>query len=329
MMAKNQSKVAFVGLGNMGVPMALNLQAAGFAVQGYDVFEAACAKAQKAGLETAASLPAVLAGTSSVITALPAAQHVRDVYLGDEGLLHHAPPDTLFIDCSTIDVATARAVIGAAAEAGHTMVDSPMSGGVPGAEGGKLTFMVGGSEAGFERARPILDVMGANIFYAGVAGSGCAAKICNNMLLGISMIGVSEAFNLAEQLGLEAETLYRISSTATGRCWSLNDYCPAPGPVPSAPSCRDYRPGFAAALMLKDLRLAMDVAPRRGRGDTAWGAGRPSLRHDGSRRHERSRLFGRDPFSCRARPARRRRQGLKNGGEFSSFLEHNAASGSP
>ena len=263
-MTESAPAVAFVGLGNMGVPMARNLRAAGYPLRGYDVFDPARERAQGEGIDIADSPAQALAGARIAVTALPAAAHVRDAYLGAGGMLAAADPDTLFIDCSTIDVATAREVISAAEAGGHAMVDSPMSGGVPGAVAGRLTFMVGGAEEAFARARPVLEVMGANIFHAGGAGAGCAAKICNNMLLGISMVGVSEAFNLAEQLGLEAETLYRISSTATGRCWSLNDYCPAPGPVPEAPSSKGYQPGFAAALMLKDLRLAMDVAREAG-----------------------------------------------------------------
>jgi 3-hydroxyisobutyrate dehydrogenase len=189
---------------------------------------------------------------------------VRGVYQGQGGILDAARPGTLFIDCSTIDVATARAVIAEAGERGQKMVDSPMSGGVGGATAGTLTFMVGGSDEAFAAAQPVLQAMGKNIFHAGAAGAGCAAKICNNMMLAIQMIAVSEGFNLAEKLGLEAQKLYEISSTATARCWSLNDYCPAPGPVPTSPANRDYQPGFAAALMLKDLRIAMEAAQAAG-----------------------------------------------------------------
>ena len=252
--------IAFVGLGNMGLPMAGNLCRAGFAVAGHDAAPAARSAAAAAGVACTDTLAGALAGARVLITALPAARQVRSVYLGPDGAVAGARPGTLCIDCSTVDVATAREVAAAAAGAGLEMLDSPMSGGVAGARAGTLTFMVGGTAAAFARARPILAVLGANVFHAGASGAGSAAKICNNLLLAISMIGVSEAFNLAEQLGLEAETLYRISSTATGRCWSLNDYCPAPGPVPGAPSSQGYRPGFAGELMLKDLRLAMEVA---------------------------------------------------------------------
>ena len=253
-------RIAFAGLGNMGLPMARNLQEAGYEVQGCDIVPAMREAAEAAGVPCCESLSDALAGATAMISALPAARHVRAVFLGSDGALERADPDTLFIDCSTVDVGTARAVSEAADARGHAMLDSPMSGGVPGATAGTLTFMVGGTEAAFARAKPILDVMGANIFHAGGPGSGSAAKICNNMLLGVSMIGVSEAFNLADKLGLNAETLYRISSTATGRCWSLNDYCPAPGPVAGAPSSKGYKAGFSGELMLKDLRLAMEVA---------------------------------------------------------------------
>jgi len=254
------TKITFIGLGNMGLPMAKNLLAAGHSVTGFDLSTEAKSALVNAGGTIADTASKAVTSAEVIVTALPAAQHVKSVYQDSDGILNAAPNGSLFIDCSTIDVATARDVISSAENTGHMMVDSPMSGGVGGAAAGTLTFMVGGSDNAFKLAKPILDVMGKNIFHAGQAGAGCAAKICNNMLLAISMIGVSEAFNLAENLGLEAQKLYDISSTATGRCWSLNDYCPAPGPVPTAPSNRDYQPGFAAALMLKDLRLAMGAA---------------------------------------------------------------------
>jgi len=185
---------------------------------------------------------------------------VSSVYLGDGGLLSVADKGTLFIDSSTIDVETARAVIAEAECVGMQMVDAPVSGGVGGAEAGTLTFMVGGETSAFGAAKPYLDVMGQNIFHAGGAGNGQVAKVCNNMLLGISMIGVSEAFVLAEKLGLDGQTLFDISSTASGQCWSMTSYCPVPGPVPSSPANRDYQPGFTAGMMLKDLRLAQAAA---------------------------------------------------------------------
>jgi len=254
------AKIGFIGLGNMGLPMVRNLLAAGHQVAGFDLSEDACAALEADGGSRAASTADAVAVAEVVVSALPAAKHVRGVYLGDGGILAAAPKGSVFIDCSTIDVDTARAVIAEAETRGQLMVDSPMSGGVGGATAGTLTFMVGGSDAAFAGALPVLEAMGKNIFHAGAAGAGCAAKICNNMMLAIQMIAVSEGFNLAEKLGLEVQKLYDISSTATARCWSLNDYCPAPGPVPASPANRDYQPGFAAALMLKDLRIAMEAA---------------------------------------------------------------------
>ena len=258
------AKIGFIGLGNMGLPMARNLMGAGHQVTGFDLAEGACAALVADGGSRAGSASAAATGAAVVVTALPAARHVRAVYQGDAGILAAAAPGTVFIDCSTIDVDTARDVIAEAGERGQAMVDSPMSGGVGGATAGTLTFMVGGSGDAFAAAKPVLEAMGGNIFHAGAAGAGCAAKICNNMMLAIQMIAVSEGFNLAAKLGLEAAKLYEISSTATARCWSLNDYCPAPGPVPASPANRDYQPGFAAALMLKDLRIAMEAAQGAG-----------------------------------------------------------------
>ena len=191
---------------------------------------------------------------------LPAGPQVRSVYLGADGLLAHARKDALLIDCSTIDVETARSVAAAAAEAGFDMLDAPVSGGVAGAEAATLTFMVGGEETVFARARPLLAAMGRTIVHAGPAGNGQAAKICNNMMLGISMIAVCEAFSLAERLGLTAQTLFDISSKSSGQCWALTSYCPVPGPVPASPANRGYAPGFTVAMMLKDLRLAQQAA---------------------------------------------------------------------
>jgi 3-hydroxyisobutyrate dehydrogenase len=258
------AKIGFIGLGNMGLPMARNLLAKAHAVTGFDLMDEALAALAEAGGQAAETPPGAVAEAEIVVTALPAAQHVRAVYLGEEGILAAARPGTAFVDCSTIDVATAREVIAAADAAGMKMVDSPMSGGVGGATAGTLTFMVGGSDEALAAAMPALEAMGKNIRHAGGPGAGSAAKICNNMMLAIQMIAVAEGFSLAEKLGLDAQRLYDISSTATARCWSLNDYCPAPGPVPSAPSNRDYKPGFAAALMLKDLRIAMEAARTAG-----------------------------------------------------------------
>ena len=258
------AKVGFIGLGNMGLPMARNLLTKGHEVTGFDLMDEAVAALVEAGGQAADTPAAAVGDAGIVVTALPAAQHVRAVYLGEEGILVAARPGTAFVDCSTIDVATAREVIAAADAAGMRMVDSPMSGGVGGATAGTLTFMVGGSDEALAAVMPALEAMGKNIRHAGGPGAGSAAKICNNMMLAIQMIAVAEGFSLAEKLGLDAQSLYDISSTATARCWSLNDYCPAPGPVPAAPANRDYKPGFAAALMLKDLRIAMEAARTAG-----------------------------------------------------------------
>ncbi len=252
--------IGFIGLGNMGAPMAANLVKAGHRVTGFDLVSRAVERLAAKGGAAAASAPAAAAGSEIVITMLPAGPQVRSVYLGADGLLAHARKDALLIDCSTIDVETARAVAAAAAEAGFDMLDAPVSGGVAGAEAATLTFMVGGEEAVFSRAQPILAAMGRTIVHAGPAGNGQAAKICNNMMLGVSMIAVCEAFSLAERLGLEAQTLFDISAKSSGQCWALTSYCPVPGPVPASPANRDYAPGFTAAMMLKDLRLAQQAA---------------------------------------------------------------------
>jgi 3-hydroxyisobutyrate dehydrogenase len=257
-------KIGFIGLGNMGGPMAANLAKAGHAVTAFDMSSAALDKAAAAGIAKATTTTQAAAGAEIVVTMLPAGQHVRSVYLGDKGILAGAAAGTLFIDSSTIDVATAREVHAVAAERRVHFLDAPVSGGVGGAAAGTLTFMVGGEEAAFERAKPVLEKMGKNIFHAGGAGTGQAAKICNNMLLAISMIGTCEAFVLAEKLGLSHETLFRISSTASGQCWSLTSYCPVPGPVPTSPANRDYQAGFTAAMMLKDLKLSQNAAQSAG-----------------------------------------------------------------
>jgi 3-hydroxyisobutyrate dehydrogenase len=254
------SVIGFIGLGNMGGPMAANLVKAGHDVRGFDLSEASLKTFSDAGGTAVASAAEAASGVDVVVTMLPAGQHVRSVYMDDGGLIATCKPGTLMIDCSTIDVPTAREVISAADAAGHMMLDAPVSGGVAGAAAGTLTFMCGGSADAFEKARPYLDVMGKNVFHAGGPGNGQAAKVCNNMLLGISMIGTAEAFNLAQALGLDAQTFYDISSTASGQCWSMTSYCPAPGPVPTSPANNDYKPGFAAAMMIKDLTLAADAA---------------------------------------------------------------------
>src|SRR5216683_5860953 len=254
------AKIGFIGLGNMGLPMAQNLLKAGHAVAGCDVVKAAVGKFGAAGGATAASAAQACAGPDIVITMLPAGAQVRDVYMSPQGVLASASPGALLIDCSTIDVATARAVASAAEQKGFAMLDAPVSGGVGGAQGATLTFMVGGSDAAFARAKPILDAMGKTIVHAGPAGNGQTAKICNNMILGASMIAVCEGFALAEKLGLPVQTLFDICSKSTSQCWAMTGYCPVPGPVPAAPSNRGYAPGFTAANMLKDLRLAQQAA---------------------------------------------------------------------
>lgn len=253
-------RIGFIGLGNMGGPMAANLVKAGHDVAVFDMSGTAVEKAVAAGAHARASASDAARDCDAVVTMLPAGQHVRQVYLGDTGILKQARPGTLLIDSSTIDVATARDVHAAAKIAGVAFLDAPVSGGVGGAAAGTLTFMVGGDEAAFGRAKPILEKMGKNIFHAGGAGNGQAAKICNNMLLAISMIGTCEAFVLAEKLGLDHETLFKISSTASGQCWSLTSYCPVPGPVPASPANRNYQAGFTASMMLKDLKLAQNAA---------------------------------------------------------------------
>ena len=258
------ARVGFIGLGNMGAPMAACLARAGHRVTGFDLSQAALAALAKSGGTPAASAAAAAAGAEVVITMLPAGQHVADVLAGPDGVLAHAAPDTLVIDCSTIDVETARTLAQAAAQHGCPMLDAPVSGGTTGAMAGTLTFMVGGDPAAVARAQPILAGMGRTIVHAGPAGAGQAAKLCNNLLLGITMLGVAEAFALADKLGLSAQSLFDISSTSSGQCWALTSYCPVPGPVPSAPSNRGYQAGFAAALMLKDLTLAMQAAAGAG-----------------------------------------------------------------
>src|SRR5438105_10572842 len=252
--------IVFIGLGNMGAPMAANLLKAGHRVTGFDLQPRAIEVLTTRGGQAAKSAAEAAATGDIVITMLPAGPQVRAVYLDESGVLASARRGALLIDCSTIDVESARAVAAAAREAGFDMLDAPVSGGVGGAEAATLTFMVGGEAEVFARARPLLEAMGRTIVHAGPAGNGQAAKICNNMILGVSMIAVCEAFSLAERLGLEAQTLFDISSKSSGQCWALTSYCPVPGPVPASPANRDYAPGFTAAMMLKDLRLAQQAA---------------------------------------------------------------------
>ncbi len=258
------ARIGFIGLGNMGLPMAQNLVRAGHQVEGVDVNPASVEKLKAAGGAGAETAKVVAAGADVVITMLPSGKEVREVYLGPAGIVANVNPGKLLIDCSTIDVATARAVAAEAEKRGLLMLDAPVSGGVGGATAGTLTFMVGGSAQAFMRAESILQKMGKTIVHAGGAGNGQAAKICNNMILGVSMIAVSEAFVLAEKLGLDHQKLFDISSKSSGQCWALTTYCPVPGPVPTSPANRDYQAGFTAAMMLKDLNLAQDAAKASG-----------------------------------------------------------------
>ncbi len=258
------ARIGFIGLGNMGLPMALNLLKAGHQVEGVDLVQSAVDRLMAAGGHGATTPKVAAARADVVITMLPAGKEVREIYLDAAGVIESVNPGTLLIDCSTIDVQTARLVASAAEARGLEMLDAPVSGGVAGAQGATLTFMVGGSENAFARARPILEAMGKNVVHAGPSGNGQAAKICNNMILGVSMIVVSEGFLLAEKLGLDAQRLFDISSKSSGQCWSMTSYCPVPGPVPTSPANRNYEAGFTAAMMLKDLQLAQDAARASG-----------------------------------------------------------------
>ena len=253
--------IGFIGLGNMGAPMAANLVKAGHKVSGYDTNPAALRGLKEAGGTLADSAAEAAKDAEFVITMLPAGEHVREVWLHQGGLIEAVQAaKPLLIDCSTIDVESARTVTAAASEAGLDMLDAPVSGGTVGAANATLTFMVGGAEAAFARGLPVLQAMGKNIFHAGGPGAGQAVKICNNMMLAINMVGVAEGFLLGQKLGLDWTKLHEITSTATSQSWALTSYCPAPGPVPAAPSNRDYAPGFMAALMLKDMKLSQAAA---------------------------------------------------------------------
>jgi 3-hydroxyisobutyrate dehydrogenase len=249
--------IAFIGLGNMGGPMAANLVKAERRVVGFDLVPASCEEARANGVTVAASAPEAVAGAEIVVTMLPAGRHVLSVW---SEILPAVKPGALLVDSSTIDVESARKAHALASERGCLSLDAPVSGGVGGAKAATLTFMAGGSSEAFSRGQPILAQMGKRVVHCGEAGAGQAAKICNNMILGISMIGVAEAFVLAEKLGLSHQALFDVASTSSGQCWSLTSYCPVPGPVPASPANNDYHPGFAAALMLKDLKLAQEAA---------------------------------------------------------------------
>ncbi|HWT13928.1 MAG TPA: 3-hydroxyisobutyrate dehydrogenase [Allosphingosinicella sp.] len=252
------ARIAFIGLGNMGGGMAANLAKAGHDVRAFDLSAQALGRASERGCLAAASASEAVEEAEAVVTMLPAGKHVREVY--ETSVIGKAPPSAILMDCSTIDVATAREETDKARAAGYLMVDAPVSGGIAAAEAGTLTFMVGGTEEAFRRAEPFLASMGKAVIHAGAPGAGQAAKICNNMLLGASMIATCETFVLAQKLGLDPQTFFDIASKASGQCWSMTSYCPVPGVGPETPADRDYDGGFATALMLKDLRLAMEAA---------------------------------------------------------------------
>jgi 3-hydroxyisobutyrate dehydrogenase len=260
--------IAFIGLGKMGRPMATTLVRAGYGVRGFDLLPILCDEAAKDGVSIANSAKEALEGANVVITVLPGGQHVLSVWVD---LLPHAGKGTLFIDSSTIDVDSARRIHELAAKAGMLSVDAPVSGGTAGAKAGTLTFICGAAEAAFVAAKPILEKMGRKIILCGGAGAGQAAKICNNLILGATMIATAEAFVLAEKLGLSHQALFDVVSTSSGQSWSLTNYCPVPGLVPGSPANNGYKPGFAAALMLKDLKLAQEAAANTGAA-TALGA---------------------------------------------------------
>jgi 3-hydroxyisobutyrate dehydrogenase len=254
------AKIGFVGLGHMGLPMAINLVKAHHEVTGYDLQKDALRQFSAAGGLAATSLAEVAKGQDVLITMLQTGQQVLDVCLGETGLFNNKSTDVLYIDCSTIDVESSRKVHHHAKEHHLFVVDAPVSGGVAGATAGTLTFMVGGEDEAYQAAHPILAAMGQKIIHTGTAGSGQAAKICNNMILGISMIGISEAFVLAEQLGLSAPKLFEVVSNSSGQCWAMTKYAPVPGILENVPANNQYQPGFAAAMMLKDLLLSQNTA---------------------------------------------------------------------
>jgi 3-hydroxyisobutyrate dehydrogenase len=255
-------KIAFIGLGNMGGGMAANLVKAGNEVRAFDLSAEATERATGNGCAVFPTVREAVQGVDAVVSMLPNGKIVESVYSAD--VIGQAPTEALLLDCSTIDVDTAKRVAEAATKAGYAMIDAPVSGGIAAANGGTLTFMVGGSDAAFARAEPILAAMGKAVIHAGASGAGQAAKICNNMILGATMIATCEAFALAEKLGLDLQTFYDISSKASGQSWSMTSYCPVPGVGPASPADNGYQGGFAAALMLKDLKLAMEAAQSAG-----------------------------------------------------------------
>jgi 3-hydroxyisobutyrate dehydrogenase len=254
--------IGFIGLGHMGLPMAANLAAAGHTVTGFDLVSASCDRAATLGVTIVADARAAASGADALITMVPAGADTVAVY--GSGVLEVLAAHAVAIDCSTIDVANARLAHGLAAKAGRLSLDCPVSGGVGGAQAATLTLMAGGSDAAFEAAKPMLAAVSKKLVHCGGPGNGQAAKICNNMILGISMIAVAEAFVLGEKLGLSHQALFEVASTSSGQCWALTSYCPVPGPVPTSPANKEYAAGFAAALMLKDLKLAAGAAAEQG-----------------------------------------------------------------
>lgn len=254
--------IGFIGLGNMGLHMAANLVKAGHTVRGFDIVDGHMDAAKAKGVEAASSANEAAKACDAVVTMLPVGKHVIEVYSG--GILEAADKGTVFIDSSTIDVAAAHQAHEMAAAAGMLSVDAPVSGGVGGAEAGTLTFMVGGSDEAFEKSQPIIEGMAGKIVNCGAAGAGQAAKICNNMIMAVSMIGACEGFVLAEKLGLDHQALFDVVSTSSGSCWSVNTYCPVPGPVPTSPANKNFEPGFMTALMAKDLMLSQEAALQAG-----------------------------------------------------------------
>ncbi|OJW52537.1 MAG: 3-hydroxyisobutyrate dehydrogenase [Alphaproteobacteria bacterium 41-28] len=254
------TNIAFIGLGHMGLPMAKNLVKTGHVVKGYDIVPQAVEAFTKEGGIGCKDIASTVADAEIVITMLPEGKHVRAAFEGSQGIFNLVKPGTLIAECSTIDIETSRHIHKEAEEKGMRLIDAPVSGGVAGAESATITFMVGGRRHDFEALKPYLEMMGKTIIYCGEAGLGQVAKICNNLILGITMIGASEAFNLAERLGLDAMKFFEVASQSSAQCWSISKYCPAPGPVPTSPANHDYAPGFTASMMLKDLKLATDAA---------------------------------------------------------------------
>jgi 3-hydroxyisobutyrate dehydrogenase len=258
------ARIGFIGVGNMGGPMAANLAKAQHQVRAFDLSPEAVAVAEAAGATAAPTVADAVNNAEIVVTMLPAGAHVREVYMGENGILKNAAPGALLIDSSTIDVTTSRAVCEAAKAAGFDMLDAPVSGGTGAADAGTLTFMVGGEADAFAAGASAFNAMGKTIVHCGNTGAGQAVKACNNMMLAIAMIGVAEGFNLADALGIDRQIVYNVCSTATAQSWALNTYCPVPGPAPNSPANRDYQAGFTADMMLKDLRLAQDAAQQNG-----------------------------------------------------------------